>query len=363
MTPKLAAWLCLKTAPGLRLRNALELLARYPDPLEFVGHPNHPVYADKALPVEAGRHLAQAVLPANFVQIDKFCGHYQIQTLCYTDADYPLGLRGIIGPPLILYHRGDLTRALGNVCLGVVGTRKPTAYGRSSCQKLLRPVCARQTTIVSGLAMGIDSAAHIAAVEQNCPTVAVLASGVDRIYPPVNKELADKIVAHGALVSEYEPGTKPDAWNFPARNRLISALSHKLFIVEGALTSGAMLTAKFALEQGRDILALPGEITHPNAQGPNYLIKNGALCVTCPEDILTALGLDTASGEQLEAVPDISADEQKIYDLFKSAQREISFDELLVQSGHSFGKLSTILLNLELKGCISKSSGNTFILE
>ncbi|MGC9362887.1 MAG: DNA-processing protein DprA, partial [Candidatus Syntrophosphaera sp.] len=151
-------------------------------------------------------------------------------------------------------------------------------------------------------------------------------------------------------------------WNFPARNRIISALSQKTFIVEGPLTSGAMLTAKFAIEQNRDLMALPGQINHPNAQGPNYLIKNGAQCITTPEDILASFGLDLEERDQLEAVPDIPEAEQKVFDLFKSRQEEISFDELILQTGLPFGKLSTILLNLELKGFISKSGGNSFIL-
>ncbi|HOR30342.1 MAG TPA: DNA-processing protein DprA, partial [Candidatus Syntrophosphaera thermopropionivorans] len=150
--------------------------------------------------------------------------------------------------------------------------------------------------------------------------------------------------------------------NFPARNRIISALAPVTFVVEGSMTSGAMITAKHALEQNHDLIALPGEIYHPNAQGPNYLIKNGAQCITCPEDILYALGIEVEEREQLEFLPEISPDEQKIYDLFREEQRELSFDELLLKTGYSFGKLSTILLNLELKGLIIKSGGNAFLL-
>jgi DNA processing protein len=362
MTDKMAAWLCLKSAPGLKFKAALDLLGSYPDPVAFVGRKDHPLYQDKMIDPAIRQHLLTATPHPRQEQISKLCEHYGIDILCLGEDEYPLGLASIATPPLVLYYRGNLRGALKQICLAVVGTRKTTAYGRESCAKLLAPACRRGITVVSGLASGIDTVAHGVALKHGSKTIAVLASGVDTIYPRSNFELAGEIIKHGALVSEYEPGTKVDAWNFPARNRIISALAETTFIVEGPLTSGAMLTAKFALEQNRDIMALPGEINHPNAQGPNYLIKNGAQCVTCPEDILSSLGLDTETREQLEIMPPISADEQAVFDFFKSEQRELSFDELLLNTGHSFGKLSTILLNLELKGYLAKTGGNSYIL-
>jgi DNA processing protein len=359
---RLYAWLCLKSAPGLKPKALLDIIRKYPFPEEYVGQSAHLIYSDESISDAVKEHLTAAIKHPRYEQISKLCAHYDIKMLCYGEEDYPIGLRDIISPPLVLYYRGDLPACLKQLCLAVVGTRKPSPYGRDICARLLEPVCKQQLTIVSGLAAGIDSVAHTTAVKNNALTVAVLGSGVETIYPAHNKELSDKIIAHGALVSEYEPGTKLDAWNFPARNRIVSALAQKVFIVEGSLESGAMLTAKFALEQGRDILALPGEINKPNAQGPNYLIKNGAQCVTTPEDILFSLGLDIEKNAQLEALPDISPDEQKVFDLFKSEQREISFDELLLLTGHNFGKLSTILLNLELKNYLRKTGGNTFSL-
>jgi len=362
MTEKLTAWLCLKTAPGLKLAETLRLLSKFPNPVEFVGKPGHPLYKEEGLSEAVKRHLARAVPPANLEQIRNLCQHYQIDLLCYTDGDYPLALRHIYAPPLIIYHRGDLVPALNKVCLGVVGTRKPSAYGREMCKKLLGPVCQRGITVISGLAMGIDTLAHETALANKAPTLAVLASGVEQTYPPANRELAQKIIHQGALLSEYEPGTKLEQWNFPARNRIISALSQAVFIVEGPMSSGALLTAKHAIEQNREVMALPGNINHPNAQGPNYLIKTGAQCITCPEDILTSLGLEAELKEQIEFLPVLSADEQKLFDLIKTEQRELVFDELLLLSGHNIGKLSTLLLNLELKGYICKAGGNSFIL-
>ncbi|HPH60088.1 MAG TPA: DNA-processing protein DprA [Candidatus Syntrophosphaera sp.] len=362
MTEHLQAWLCLKSAPGLKLKAALELLAKYPDPLAFVGRKDHPLQADKRLEPSLREHLRLAVPHPRLQQITKLCQHYRVEAVFYGAENYPPALANILAPPLILWHRGDLAAALQQVCLAVVGTRKPTAYGRASCAKLLGPVCKQGATIVSGLANGIDTVAHTTALENASRTIAVLAGGLETIYPPNNRDLAERIIAQGALVSEFDPGTKLDPWNFVARNRVISALASNVFIVEGPMDSGAMITAKHAIEQNRDLMALPGEINHPNAQGPNYLIKNGAQCVTSPEDILSALGLDASDDQQLEILPQLSADEQKLYDLFTGEQRELSFDELLLRSGHKFGKLSTLLLNLELKGCISKTGGNSFIL-
>ncbi len=362
MTDKLRAWLCLKSAPGLKLRAALDLLAKYPDPEAFVGQKDHPLYRDKDVEPSLREHLRSATPHPRLEQISKLCEHYRIEALFFGADDYPPGLADILAPPLVLWYRGEPAPALNQVCLAVVGTRKPTAYGRSSCAKLISPVCQQGVTIVSGLATGIDTVGHTTALKNGAKTIAVLASGLETIYPQANHDLAQQIAGQGALISEYDPGTKLEQWNFVARNRIISALAQSVFIVEGSLKSGAMITAKHAIEQNRDVMALPGEINHPNAQGPNYLIKNGAQCITTPEDILSALGLEASASEQLEILPQISEDEQKLYDIFKSEQREFSFDELLLRSGHKFGKLSTILLNLELKGYLVKTGGNSYIL-
>lgn len=359
---KLQAWLCLKNTPELKPRKMLALLDRYPDPVAFVGKGSHPLYDQELIDSAQAEHLRQAVLPENYPQILKLCQHYQIGILGYGDPMYPAILREIFAPPLMLWYRGDIASAMAGLSLGVVGTRKPSAYGREMCRKLLEPVCQRGVTIISGLAMGIDTVAHQTAVDCTAPTLAVMGGGLDKVYPPTNHELAKRIIQHGALISEYEPQAKMERWNFPARNRIIAALSASTFVVEGQLSSGALLTAKFAVEMGRDVLALPGNINHPNAQGPNYLIKTGAQLISCPEDLLSCMGLDAEVKDQLEILPDISEDEQAIYDLFRQEQREISFDELIMRTGLSIGKLSVILLNLELKNYLGKSGGNSFIL-
>ncbi|PKN72820.1 MAG: DNA-protecting protein DprA [Candidatus Cloacimonetes bacterium HGW-Cloacimonetes-3] len=358
---KLKAWLCLKNTPELNLKSTLELLKRFPDPQSFVGNPAHEVYNDQSLSRASADYLSQAKLPDYSNRTLELCESHHISFLCITDADYPTSLRGILVPPLVLYYRGDLLAALRNVCLAVVGTRKPSTYGMEMCRRILAPVCARGTTIISGLAMGIDTIAHHAALQAKSKTVAVLAHGLDSIYPPANKSLSEKIEANGALISDYEPGTKLERWNFPARNRIISALAQAVFVVEAPLDSGALLTARFGTEQSRSIFALPGNVNHLNAQGPNQLIKDGAKIITCPEDVLDLLGYSPEINDQLEFLPDLSPEEQQIYDILGAENREISFDEFLILTGFSFGKLSIVLLNLELKGMVAKSSGNSFL--
>ena len=358
---KLQTWLCLKSAPLLGQRGTLELLQNYPNPQDFVGNPLHPVYQSAKLKPATIEHLSSCVLPENYNRILALLEKHQIQYLCLTDPDYPATLKEIFDPPLILYYQGDLSGTLKDICLAVVGTRKPTSYGVEMCRKLLSPLCTKGVNIISGLAMGIDTIAHQTALKAKTKTIAVFASGLDSIYPPMNKELADSIIANGALVSEYEPGSKLERWNFPSRNRIISAFANAVFVVEGSLNSGAMLTAKFAVEQNKPLFALPGNINNRNAQGPNSLIKQGAFLVSSADDLLKNLGLTVTAKEQLELIPELSSEEQALYDILSSAQKELTFDDFMLKTGLGFGKLSTLLLNLELKGLVAKSSGNSYL--
>lgn len=358
----LEAWLCLKSAPKLKIGGIHSILKKYPDPSHFVGKKEHPLQADESLDLQTREHIANATAHPNLDRILELMSRFDIKASFFGAEDYPQSLRHITMPPLILYYRGKLDSALNGVCLGVVGTRKATAYGKASCKKLLEPVCRLGVTVVSGLAAGIDTEAHTAALNAGGKTLAVLASGLETIYPAQNHKLAEVIIKNGALVSEYEPGTPIEPWQFVTRNRIISGLSNSVFIVEGSHKSGAMITAKHAIDQNRDLMALPGPINHPNSQGPNYLIKNGALCVTEAEDIIHALDLDPQTNEQLEILPQMSSSEQQLHQIFQTEQREISFDELLLLTKFSFGKLSTALLNLELNGYLCKTGGNSFIL-
>jgi len=359
---KLKAWLCLKNTPELGCKGRLELLRQYPDPMAFVSHPEHELYSSGLLKDATKTHLQIGTLPQDAQRIFKLCDKLDIRFLCLDDPLYPAPLKTISDPPLILYYRGDPEVLNTSLMLAVVGTRKASSYGIQMCRKLLSPACEKGAVVISGLAMGIDTIAHQTALEAGSKTIAVLASGLETIYPPTNKALADRIVANGIIISEYDPGSKMERWNFPDRNRIISALAEAVFVVEGGIDSGAMLTARFAREQGRAVFALPGNINIPNAQGPNLLIKQGAELISGADDLLNLLRTETSVAEQTELFPTLEPEEQTLYDLFRKEQQELSFDTLLLKTGLSFGKLSILLLNLELKSVIAKSSGNSFIL-
>jgi len=361
MTDKLLAWLCLKSAPELGQKGTLELLKQYPDPTSFVGNRKHELFANHKLKPATREHLLCGDPGKNLERSISKLEEYGIGFYTLSDPKYPATLKAIADPPLIIYFLGEPEKALVGINLAVVGTRKPTTYGVQMCRKLLAPLCEKGVSIISGLAMGIDTIAHQTALAAGSKTLAVLASGLEQVYPPMNKILADRIVQNGALISEYEPGSKLERWNFPDRNRIISALAKAVFIVEGAKDSGAMLTARYAKEQNKPLFALPGNISNRNAEGPNLLIRNGANLISSPSDLMKDLGLADEQQQQLEIMPVLSAEEQVIFDLLATEQREISFDEFMLKTGFGFGKLSSILLSLELKGLIAKSSGNSFL--
>ena len=359
---KLSAWLCFKTTPELGAKARLELLKQFPDPEAFVRNPGHELYQSGLLKESSRKHLLEGTQPPDANRILKLCISLSIRFITLSDQLYPPLLKSISDPPLLLYYQGDIATLEANLILAVVGTRKASAYGVQMCRKTLAPVCEKGVVIISGLALGIDTVAHQTALETGTKTIAVLASGLETIYPSANKALSERIAKNGLLLSEYDPGSKIERWNFPDRNRIISALAEAVYVVEGGIDSGALLTAQYAREQGRPVFALPGNINQPHAQGPNLLIKQGAELISGADDLLKLLKLEQQPSEQTELFPTLDPDEQSLYNLFRTEQQELSFDNLLLKTGLSFGKLSILLLNLELKGLIAKSSGNSFIL-
>ena len=220
-----------------------------------------------------------------------------IEPITLLDDAYPANLRQVADPPPVLFVRGRLdpsdTRAVA-----LIGTRRATSYGQVVADRLARDLAAAGVTVVSGLARGVDTSAHRASVGAGGRTLAVLGNGLDQVYPPENTELARQIIEQnaGAVVSEFAPGVRPDAVNFPRRNRIISGLSLATVIVEAGQRSGALITADFALEQGREVLAVPGSIFGPMSVGSNQLLRQGATPVTCADDILEAIGMAEAIG-------------------------------------------------------------------
>jgi DNA processing protein len=280
--------------------------------------------------------------------------------LTWDSPDYPSLLKNIYDPPPVLYVQGEL-RPRDEWALAVVGTRRATVYGREATRTMVSGLAAGGVTIVSGLAHGIDTHAHQVALDAGGRTIAVLGSGVDIIYPSQNRKLAQRIVGNGALVSEYPLGTKPEGGNFPRRNRIISGLSLGVLVVEGSKRSGAMITADYAVEQGREIFAVPGNILSSNSAGPNQLIQQGAKLVTTMGDILEELNL-TMVAEQAEARDIIPDNEAEAVLLRYLSSEPIHVDELGRSAGLSMSEVTSTLTLMELKGKVRQVGGMNYVI-
>jgi len=276
------------------------------------------------------------------------------------DDEYPLLLRTIHDPPALLYVSGNLPE---HRCLAIVGSRLASTDGTRFAHEIARHMAQHTICIVSGLARGIDTAAHRGALAGNGHTVAVLGGGIEKIYPAENHKLFDMIRQHGCIISEYPPGTEPRAGHFPARNRIISGLSEGILVVEAAHDSGSLLTADFALEQGRDVYAAPGSVYNPNCQGNLQLLKQGAILTTAAGDILDNFHISQqASHQQSAAKYDLSLlnkKQKKLFDLLQPTP--LHLDQLAQQSGLTPMDVSAIVLHLELEGLASSLPGGRYI--
>jgi DNA processing protein len=282
-----------------------------------------------------------------------------VSVLTLTDEGYPRLLRHIGSPPPLLYVRGTLIPD-DELAIGVVGTRRATSYGTDMAARISRDLAAASVTVVSGLALGIDTAAHRAAIDAGGRTIAVFGCGLDTIYPPRNRSLAERIIDSGALVSEYPLGTRPDARNFPVRNRIISGLSRGILVVEAPVRSGALITTTFAADQGRDVYAVPGSALSPASAGSHALIRDGAKLVTSADDILEELDIAAVKthAQTRMQLPETQA-ERILYTLVGAEPRHI--DELCHESGLSIQDTSGTLLAMELKGFVRQTGSQHYV--
>jgi DNA processing protein len=282
-----------------------------------------------------------------------------IQILTWEDAAYPRRLKEIEQPPPLLYLRGEL-QPEDEWAVALVGTRRVTAYGRQVTEEIAEVLAHNGVTVISGMARGVDAIAHQAALKNGGRTLAVLGCGVDTIYPPEHRRLAEQIAAQGALLSDYPPGTPPDAANFPPRNRIISGLSLAVVVVEAGPESGALITAEFAVEQGREVFAVPGNITALQSQGANRLIQNGARPLLNPRDLLEALEL-TLVTEYRAARVALPADEVEAQ-LFATLTHEpLHVDEIRARTALPIEKISATLALMELKGMVRQMGGMNYV--
>lgn len=336
------------------------------DIINYFGSPEAAWYAGKkeftkvpGIKPEAAEKIVQKRSRLNLEKELDYLYHHKVDFITYDDDNYPPALRDIFDPPPVLFVRGRLKEL--NNAVAVVGSRKATAYGRTAAQRLAGELAENGAAVVSGLARGIDSAAHRGALNAGGYTAAVLGCGLDVVYPKENARLMAEIIEKGAVISEFPLGSPPESWHFPSRNRIISGLSQVVVVVEAAEKSGALITADLALEQGKEVMALPGSIYSKMSRGPLKLIKQGAKPVTAAEDILEELGIISAiTGEQAgsQFKFKLSRTEQAVYDILSGDPLHI--EELLQRLQLPSQEVMAALMFLEVKGLLKKMPGKMY---
>ncbi|MBI5295985.1 MAG: DNA-protecting protein DprA [Chloroflexi bacterium] len=337
----------------------LQALIHHFGDLETAWKANPAALAEAGLGGKLVERIVQARESVDLEKISNQITRQGIQILTWEDETYPARLREIDQPPPVLYLRGEyLPDDL--FAVAIVGTRRVTPYGRQVTEEIASFLASNGITVVSGLARGVDAVAHTAALKAGGRTIGVLGSGVDRIYPPEHRALAEQMLERGAILSDYAPGTPPDASNFPPRNRIISGLSLAVVVIEAGETSGALITAEFAAEQGREVFSVPGSILAPQSKGTNKLIQQGALPLLSASDLMQALNL-TRMGEQKAARKILPADEVEAQLFAVLGEQPIHVDELRNQTGLPIEKVSATLTMMELKGMVRQVGGMHYV--
>lgn len=355
---ELAAWLRLTLTPGVGRDTARRLLAAFGLPQDVFAQPasrlsdvvsRRVVHALEQIPAD----LPQA-LERHLDWLAQLPGQRHILTL--GDPAYPADLLQIADPPVMLQVQGQLEVLRHPRRLAMVGSRHPTPQGQENAHAFARALGQAGVCVVSGLAQGVDGAAHQGALDAGAPTIAVVGTGLDRVYPRQHATLARRIAEQGALVSEYLLGTPPLSPNFPQRNRIISGLSQGTLVVEAALQSGSLITARVAAEQGREVFAIPGSIHSPQAKGCHALIRQGAKLVESDQDILEDLRLDTPAPASNMREPSLfSGTDDPLLDAM--GHEPVSFDMLQARTGEPTATLQARLLELELDGLVARLPG------
>lgn len=282
-----------------------------------------------------------------------------IKVITIFEQNYPESLKEIHTVPMIIYYKGEITEELLKKCFAVVGTRKPTGYGRMVTEKLTKELSESGLTIVSGLARGVDTIAHQAAIDSGGKTIAVLGGGLFQIFPSENYNLAQKIInGFGAVLTEFPPAYPHLPGNFPARNRIISGLSKGVLVTEAAEDSGSLITARFALDQGREVFAVPGPITSSMSEGTSVLLKDGAKLVSSVSDILEELGIKVSKTSAAD-LSNLSKEEKEILELIADEGRHV--DEIARILKKKISDVSGILLKLEIMGIVKNLGAGNYI--
>ncbi len=358
-TSMLQYWLGFNKVPGIGARRLRSLIDTFGH-VEAAWHASPQALAAAGLDRRALDNLLQLRRTLDLEAELERVRRAGLTVLTWDDAAYPANLRRIDTPPPVLFVRGTLVPQ-DEWAVAIVGTRRATTYGKECARRLATDLAAAGVTIVSGLARGIDGIAHEATLAVGGRTLAVLGNGLDQIYPPEHRQLAAAIAQQGALISEQPLGAAPEARNFPARNRIISGLSLGVLVVEGDWSSGAIITARQALEQGREVFAVPGSIFSPNSNGPNRLIQEGATAVLTANDVLEALNLTRAAqqGRVRQLLPTEPV-EMQLFALLSDEPHHV--DELSRAAGLPIGEVTSTLALMELKGLVRQVGGMQYVL-
>ena len=359
------AWLALSMIPGIGNRVFKNLLEVFGQPVEVF----EAEFAELLKVEGVGSQVARRIVNREFIsdpQVElKRVEICSARILTYDDMAYPNLLKNIPQAPMLLYIKGKDIPIIQEF-IAIVGSRNPTHYGVRAAENIAMGLAKRGVGVVSGLATGIDSAAHRGCLMGKGFTIAVLGTGIDVIYPAPNKGLSDQVMAQGALVSEFPTGTPPEPKNFPIRNRIISGLAKGVVVVEATMRSGSLITASLALEQGREVFAVPGSIDSFKSTGTHFLIKQGAKLVENAEDILEEFGVPglpvqdrEASTGTSEAIVHMDESERKIYELIGNYPMHV--DQIVRLGNMDAGEVLSILMQMELKGIVKQLPGKMFV--
>jgi DNA processing protein len=363
------SWLALALTPGLASRLSARVLRRFDSP-DGVFRATLPDLESCHLPAQVAKAI---VKKESFKRVEKELTGVQKIAGCYllnwTEPEYPQTLLQIYAPPVLLYVRGD-PQVLNLPSLSIVGTRRPTFYGTQMALRLGKDLAVRGLVIVSGMARGIDAIGHQGAMDANGRAIGVLGTGIDVCYPKENKKLYEKVQERGAIVSEFPLRTHPAPENFPIRNCIVAGMPLGVVVVEGAQYSGSLITARLAMEFGREVFGVPGNATQPVSFAPNQLIKQGAKLATCAEDVIEELPTPIrtalvqaekpeAEQRNLLAAAALNGSEKKLYELL-SAEEPVHIDDIVERSGLNSSEVLATLFDLEMKGIIRQLPGKQF---
>ena len=365
-------WIALNMTPGVGPRVATKLLEAFGSPENVFHARRSQLEALRIKPETIESILSRELANRAAIELERV-KRLGGDILLLDDGSYPAMLREIPDPPITLYVRGEWNVCLDMPCVAIIGSRMCSTYGTNAAEMLARDLASRGLCVVSGLARGIDTAAHRGAIRGGGKTIAVLGTGIDSAYPRENLRLVDQIIeSGGAVVTQFPLNTPPLKDNFPYRNRIISGLSLGVLIVEASERSGSLITARLAMEQGREVMAVPGNITSSNSYGTNYLIKSGAKLVQQWQDVVAELPTDIAAAilppridPEDEGVPDqqlpgdLNANERRIWSLL-SSDEPVHIDALLESSKMSFGDLNTTLVSLDIRDLIRVLPGKHY---